>query len=79
MQSKPHESDEWKARAKAFREHLDREGRSISEFARDEGLSYMACIHALRSDQPCKRGESHRAAVAMGLKEGVIVERKTQR
>lgn len=68
-------SEEWVRRAEAFRKKLDREGRSVSEFAREHGLSYMACIHALRRTSPCKRGEAHKAAVLMGLKDGVVLER----
>jgi len=64
---------EWQARAEAFRARLAESGSSISDWARRNNVSYTACVHALRGTSPCKRGEGHRAAVLMGLKDGVAL------
>ncbi|NBI37266.1 DNA-binding protein [Xylella taiwanensis] len=45
---------------------------SIAEFARQHGLNYWITCQVLRGLRKGKRGESHRAAVLLGLKEGVI-------
>ncbi len=79
--SKKHEiSADWQARAEAFRAEIAKSGSSISDWARRNNVSYTACVHALRGTSPCKRGEGHRAAVLMGLKDGVVLpadERKS--
>ncbi|EWS77524.1 DNA-binding protein [Xylella taiwanensis] len=54
------------------RRDLDRRGMSIAEFARQHGLNYWITCQVLRGLRKGKRGESHRAAVLLGLKEGVI-------
>lgn len=66
-------STSWQERAAAFRAQLAESGSSISDWARRNNVSYTACVHALRGTSPCKRGEGHRAAVLMGLKDGVAL------
>jgi gp16 family phage-associated protein len=43
-------------------------GTNVSHWARDRGFS-LKLVHAiLRGDRSCRRGESHRIAVALGIK-----------
>lgn len=51
---------------------LDRRGVSIAAFARDHDLSYMTVYQVLHGKKKGLRGEAHRAAVLLRLKEGVI-------
>ena len=53
-----------------IKRELVREGRSIAELARSKGLR-PATVYDLLGGRVCgSRGESHRAAVLLGLKEG---------
>lgn len=49
-------------------------GISISEWARANNFSRMVVVDLLRGTRQGLRGESHRCAVALGLKAGVVVE-----
>jgi gp16 family phage-associated protein len=60
---------DWQARASAFRADLVKKGMTVSDFARRNDLSYTSCVHALNGNTACTRGEGHRAAVLMGLKD----------
>jgi len=56
------------------REAFRRNGISISEWAREHGFT-RSLVYEVLSDaslRPCKRGKSHRVAVLLGLKRGVI-------
>ena len=54
---------------------FDRRGISKADWAREHGIrpGVLYEIFSLRS--ACKRGEAHRAAVLLGLKDGTIEER----
>ncbi len=45
------------------------EGVSIAEWARANGFNRFMVYHVLRGDMTCRRGQAHRIAVALGLKE----------
>lgn len=51
---------------------LDREGESIAAFARKHGLNKNLVSDLLNGRKKGKRGEAHRAAVLLGIKEGVV-------
>lgn len=52
---------------------LRRKGISIAELSRRIGYDRMTVYHVLHSDKPCNFGKSHNVAVALGLKDGEIV------
>jgi gp16 family phage-associated protein len=43
-------------------------GETIAEFARKNGLDYLAVVNTLSGRAKGTRGDSHRAAVLLGLK-----------
>jgi len=49
-------------------------GISIAEWARAEGFSTALVYQVIEGKRQCVRGQSHRIAVALGLKEGVICD-----
>ncbi|MEA1606134.1 DNA-binding protein [Pseudomonas spirodelae] len=51
---------------------LDREGQSIAAFARKHGLNKNLVSDLLNGRKKGKRGEAHKAAVLLGIKEGVV-------
>lgn len=51
---------------------LDREGISIAEFSRLHGLNRNMVSDLLNGRKKGKRGEAHRAAVLLGIKDGVV-------
>lgn len=51
---------------------LDREGQSIADFSRKHGLNKNLVSDLLNGRKKGKRGESHKAAVLLGIKEGVV-------
>ena len=53
---------------KAFARH----GLSVSGWARENGFSQALVYQVLSGKRQPIRGESHRIAVALGLKEGVV-------
>lgn len=60
-----------KARSAAeIRAEFDRKGLSIAEFSRQHNLSYSIVYQVLSGLKKGRRGECHRAAVLLGLKEG---------
>lgn len=52
------------------RAELDRKGQSIAEFARANNISKHTVYQVLSGQKKGLRGQSHRAAVALGFKEG---------
>lgn len=54
---------------------LDRRGVSKADWAREHGIRPGVVYEIFSRRSSCKRGEAHRAAVLLGLKEGVIEER----
>ena len=55
------------------RENLDRMGLSAASFARQHGLHPRLVCAVLSGKLKCRIGDSHRAAVLLGMKEGEIV------
>ena len=51
------------------REQFVRDGRSISEWAREHGYSRRLVVYVLCGGR-ARRGESHDIAVALGIKKG---------
>jgi len=58
------------------REELARRGIAINEWAREMGFSPGLVHQVLAGRLRCTRGESHKVAVMLGLKVGVIVDAK---
>lgn len=54
---------------------FDRRGVSKADWAREHGIRPGVLYEIFSRRSSCKRGEAHRAAVLLGLKEGVIEER----
>ena len=54
------------------RADLDRKGISIAEFSRKHGLNKNLVSDLLNGRIKGRRGEAHRAAVLLGIKDGVI-------
>ncbi|AKT28184.1 DNA-binding protein [Pseudomonas syringae pv. actinidiae] len=53
---------------------LDRKGMSIAEFSRTHELNKNLVSDLLNGRIKGRRGEAHRAAVLLGIKDGVITE-----
>ena len=56
------------------RREFDEAGVSVAEWARINGFSRTAVMDLLLGRRFGKRGEAHRAAVALGLKAGRVVD-----
>ena len=54
---------------------FDQKGVSKADWAREHGLRPGVVYEIFSRRSACRRGEAHRAAVLLGLKEGVIEER----
>ncbi|MBX8625826.1 DNA-binding protein [Pseudomonas glycinae] len=59
------------ARQKA-RRALEKRGQSAKDFALLHALSPSTVYAVLSGQSQCRRGEAHRAAVLLGIKDGVI-------
>jgi len=53
---------------------LDRRGKSIAEFSREHGLNKNLVSDLLNGRKKGRRGEAHRAAVLLGIKDGVVAQ-----
>lgn len=53
---------------------LDRKGMSIAEFCRIHDLNKNLVSDLLNGRVKGRRGEAHRAAVLLGIKDGVIAQ-----
>lgn len=62
--------------AAEVRQEFQRQGMSIAGWAAKHGLNRNVVYEILSGStrRRCLRGQSHRAAVLLGLKDGVIVE-----
>ena len=49
-------------------------GITLSEWARANGFHRMTVVDLLRGARQGLRGETHRCAIALGLKHGVVVD-----
>lgn len=54
------------------RDEFFKHGISIAEWARENGFKYGQVVDVLRADRQCHRGNSHKIAVLLGIKDGVI-------
>lgn len=51
---------------------LDRRGKSVREWAREHGFSERIVYEVLRGRLKGRRGQTHKVAVLLGLKDGVV-------
>lgn len=54
------------------RKELDRKGISVAEWARRNGVDLRTTYQVLYGTKKGRRGEAHRVAVLLGIKEGEI-------
>jgi gp16 family phage-associated protein len=59
--------------AQQVRAEFERKGLSIAGWARKHGVSRQVVYEVLAGRKKCKRGQSHKVAVLLGLKHGEIV------
>ncbi|QOF91914.1 DNA-binding protein [Pseudomonas lundensis] len=57
---------------KQARDALDKRGQSAKDFAVLNNLNPSTVYAVLSGQSRCRRGEAHRAAVLLGIKDGVI-------
>lgn len=57
-----------KERALEARARFEASGTNISEWARERGFSISLVQSVLAGNRACRRGESHKIAIALGLK-----------
>lgn len=57
----------------AARKLFEMSGTSVSEWARAQGFSAVLVYQVLDGRRKCLRGQSHQIAVALGLKQGLIL------
>lgn len=51
-----------------------RTGRSVRSWSKEHGFSEQLVSTILKGKRPCHRGKSHKVAVLLGIKDGVIEE-----
>lgn len=54
------------------RDALERRGQTAKDFAELHNLNPSTVYAVLSGQSRCRRGEAHRAAVLLGIKDGVI-------
>lgn len=59
---------------KEARENISRQGKSLTQWADENGLTLSIVRDVLRKERPCHFGLSHKAAVRLGIKDGIIEE-----
>lgn len=57
------------AQARAW---LDRQGKSVQQFAREHGVDAATTYQVLSGRKKGRRGEAHKVAVLLGMKDGII-------
>lgn len=62
-----------KSREEAKKE-LARRGMSVTAWAKSHGFTVDQVRDVLRKNRPCNFGASHRIAVLLGIKDGIIDE-----
>ena len=75
MQSAPTANTRIKS-AKEVREEFERAGISIAEWAKARGFDRFTVYGVLTGRHKGTRGKTHQIAVALGLKDGPIVDAK---
>ncbi|WP_431483705.1 DNA-binding protein [Pseudomonas solani] len=63
-----------KQACEAARKRLERQGITIKKFSEDNDLHVSTVYAVLNGQKKCLRGESHRAAVLLGIKEGTVAQ-----
>ncbi len=71
----PNSTTSEQARQKA-REALEHRGQTAKGFAQLHDLNPSTVYAVLSGQSQCRRGEAHRAAVLLGIKDGVIDDGK---
>lgn len=56
------------------RDAFHRSGKSVVDFAREHGFYAGLVYEVLNGKRRCLRGQSHKIAVLLGIKNGVIAE-----
>ncbi|KAF1072679.1 MAG: hypothetical protein GAK45_00114 [Pseudomonas citronellolis] len=56
----------------AARERLERKGLSVKQFAERHAINVSTVYAVLNGQKKCLRGEAHRAAILLGIKEGEL-------
>lgn len=56
------------------KERFIREGKTIACWARLNGVDARLTASILKEERACRSGQSHKIAVLLGLKDGVIVD-----
>jgi gp16 family phage-associated protein len=56
------------------RAEFERKGLSIAGWARDNGFGRSLVYEVLHGRKKCHRGDSHKIAVLLGMKDGEIVQ-----
>lgn len=64
---------EWRKRLAAAKARFKRVGYSQRAFAKELGVHEGLVTEVLSGRKKCIRGDSHRIAVALGLKDGVVL------
>lgn len=54
------------------RTEFERRGVNIAQWARERGLTRQSVVALLNGKSKGKRGDAHKAAVLLGIKDGVI-------
>ncbi|WP_141054599.1 DNA-binding protein [Tepidiphilus succinatimandens] len=54
------------------RREFDRRGKSVRDWAREHGFSDRIVYEVLRGRLKGRRGQTHKVAVLLGLKDGVV-------
>lgn len=58
----------------AARERLERQGITVKKFAEENDLHVSTVYAVINGQKKCLRGEAHRAAVLLGIKEGTVAQ-----
>jgi gp16 family phage-associated protein len=56
------------------RAEFDRKGQSLAAWARDHGFGRSLVYEVVSGRKKCRRGQSHKIAVLLGMKHGEIVD-----
>lgn len=56
------------------KERFIREGRTVAGWARSHGVDPRLTASILNEERVCRSGQSHKIAVLLGLKDGVVVD-----
>ena len=63
--------------AKVIRERMTHLGKTYSDIARELGVNRSTVVKVVSGKLKGSRGDAHKVAVSLGLKDGVVVEAGT--